>query len=125
MTSVLDFAYAETAKWQPDEEFTHRMYIQALIQCFLIGQDSSNNNYIVAQIRDHQNKSGHEISKILNAHFKPSTLTWHVARALTMSSQPKPSSSVNARPTLDTLATAVTFATNVIVATTERFGENS
>lgn len=67
---VLDFAHAELAKWNVKDEFTHQMYIEALIACFPSSPSSSNNDWIVRQIKDHRGKMGHEIAAILNDHFR-------------------------------------------------------
>ena len=67
---ILDFGHAEIAKWKPQDEFTHTMFIEALILCFPISQFSSNNDWIVRQIRDQRTKSFQELTVMLNDHFR-------------------------------------------------------
>ena len=65
-----DFKHAELATWKPTEEFTHSMVIDALIKCFPIDPNSSNNELIVQMIRDHRGKTLQEIKSILYEHFR-------------------------------------------------------
>lgn len=75
---ILDFLHAESAKWPANHVFSHPMFIEALIECFPFSPSSSNNEWIVRQIRDHREKTGHEITLILNEHFR--TIDSNVAR---------------------------------------------
>jgi hypothetical protein len=77
---VTDFTHAETAKWHLKEVFTHQMFTEALIKCFPPSPSSSNNDWIVRTIKDNREKPGHEITVILNDHFR--ALDDNVARGL-------------------------------------------